>query len=138
MSSNLAALTTLVAGLAALTAPTAASAHGAAPGSSPPAAAAVSAVLLAAAAPGVIRDHAAGRSEQEALRGQYALADGRVLSVAPRGRGLVADIGEGPAQRLYAVRPQVYRTPDGALELSFTTAANGQVSGVRVAQRAAR
>jgi hypothetical protein len=138
MASKLAILTTVVAGLAALTATTDASAHGAAPGSSASAAAAVSATLLATAARGDIRDHAAGRSEQEALQGQYVLADGRVLSIAPRGRSLVADIGEGPAQRLHAVAPQVYQTPDGSLELSFTTAANGQVSGVRVAQRSAR
>jgi zona occludens toxin (predicted ATPase) len=91
-----------------------------------------------AAAEVAIHRHAASPGELEAVRGQYTLADGRILSVAPRARSLMADIGEGPAQRLYAVAHQVYRTSDGTLELSFTTDDNGQVSSVRVAQRVAR
>lgn len=90
-----------------------------------------------AAAELAFRRHVASPGELEAVRGQYTLADGRLLSVAPRARSLMADIGEGPAQRLYAVAHQVYRSSDGALELAFITDEHGQVNDVRVVQRVA-
>lgn len=54
----------------------------------------VPATLLSTASEVAIRRHAASPGELAAVRGQYTLADGRVLSVASRARSLMDDIGE--------------------------------------------
>ena len=73
----------------------------------------------------------AGR-EFEALRGQYALSDGRTLTVSGRPRRMTAQIDGLPAAELVAASPSVLVARNRQISLDFQQADNGVVREVLV------
>jgi hypothetical protein len=65
----------------------------------------------------------------QALSGSYQMADGSVLSVAQRGRRLVASIHDTELT-LVPASENTFATPDGSRQLRFHVRANGSVDGL--------
>jgi hypothetical protein len=70
--------------------------------------------------------------EFEPLRGQYALADGRTLTVSGRPKRMKAQIEGLPATELVAASPYVLVARNRQLSLTFRQADNGVVRDVLV------
>lgn len=70
-------------------------------------------------------------TEAAELQGRYALADGRVLEVARRGRRVTAYL-DGHEHVMLAVSASRLQSADGRLTLDFDAARNGNVRGVRL------
>lgn len=64
-----------------------------------------------------------------ALSGSYQMADGSVLSVAQRGRHLVASIHDAELT-LVPASDNTFATPDGTRQVRFHVRANGSVDGL--------
>ncbi len=64
------------------------------------------------------------------LAGSYAMEDGRVLDVTPRGLRLNAELEGLPSVRLVALSPTRLQSVDGRMTLDFDTAENGNARGV--------
>lgn len=70
--------------------------------------------------------------EFEPLRGQYALADGRTLTVSGRPKRMKAQIDGLPPAELVAASPSVLVARNRQMSLSFRQADNGVVRDVLV------
>ncbi len=70
--------------------------------------------------------------EFDPLRGQYALADGRTLTVSGRPKRMKAQIEGLPAAELVAASPSVLVARNRQLSLTFRQADNGVVRDVLV------
>jgi len=69
-------------------------------------------------------------TEAAALKGEFKMSNGRILTVNQKGRSLVAQMEGMPTGELKAAGPTHLVSTDGKLDLSFKAAANGSVSGV--------
>lgn len=70
--------------------------------------------------------------ELQDFKGQYDLADGRLLTVTERGKKLYAQIGGAPAVELEAVGKGTFITRWGGIRVEFDQRDNGNVAGVRL------
>lgn len=68
--------------------------------------------------------------EAAALKGEFKMSDGRILTVNQKGRAVFAEIEGVPASEMKATGPTRLVSADGRMDLSFKAAANGSVSGV--------
>lgn len=70
--------------------------------------------------------------EFAAQRGEYRLADGRLLSVGGGRTRPVVELGSAGPMPLVAVGPNQYASADGTMVLRFNARANGNVDAVTV------
>ena len=119
-----------LAGLSALSQPPQASASAAVPSSAPP----DQTVTVTATAPITLPApvYVIASREFEPLRGQYALADGRTLTVSGRPKRMRAQIDGLPPAELVAASPSVLVARNRQMSLSFRQADNGVVRDVLV------
>ena len=119
-----------LAGLSALSQPPQAPASAAAPSSAPP----DQTVTVTATAPITLPApvYVIASREFEPLRGQYALADGRTLTVSGRPKRMRAQIDGLPPAELVAASPSVLVARNRQMSLSFRQADNGVVRDVLV------
>ena len=71
------------------------------------------------------------------FRGQYDLADGRVLTITQRGQRYFMQLDNQPETEIMAVGSAAFEAKVGALRLEFTQYANGNVPAVRVIDNSA-
>ena len=64
------------------------------------------------------------------LRGQYALADGRLLTMAGSAHRIRAQFGDRPDTLVVPAGGAVFNAVDGSFRLSFNQLENGIVAGV--------
>lgn len=76
--------------------------------------------------------HLIPADEYAAMRGEYRLADGRLLSVGGGRTRPVVELGSAAPVPLVAVGPNQYASADGAIVLRFNARANGNVDAVTV------
>ncbi|MFO1337147.1 MAG: hypothetical protein U1F53_02765 [Burkholderiaceae bacterium] len=76
--------------------------------------------------------HLVPADEYAAMRGEYRLADGRLLSVGGGRTRPVAELDGAAPVRLVAVGPNQYASADGSMVLHFAGRANGNVDAVTV------
>lgn len=76
--------------------------------------------------------HLIPADEFAAMRGEYRLADGRLLTVGGGRTRPVAELGSAAPVPLVAVGPHQYASPDGNLVVRFNAHANGNVDAVTV------
>lgn len=79
--------------------------------------------------------NAADSDDLQAMKGSYALADGRVLYVSCHQRTLYAQIDAGPEVALKAAGGAVWQSAKGDLRITFQQHGNGVVSGVQLVAR---
>lgn len=70
--------------------------------------------------------------EVREFQGQYALENGKTLTVSRRGQRLFADVIGDADVELVAISQGVFVTKDGKTQVKFQQAANGNVFGVQV------
>ena len=76
--------------------------------------------------------HLIPADEYAAMRGEYRLADGRLLSVGGGRTRPVVELGSAGPMPLVAVGPNQYASADGSMVLHFNARANGNVDAVTV------
>lgn len=79
--------------------------------------------------------HLIPADEFAAMRGEYRLADGRLLTVGGGRTRPVAELGNTGPMPLVAVGPNQYASADGGLVLRFGAHANGNIDAVTVTQQ---
>jgi hypothetical protein len=95
--------------------------------------------LVCALALGCCMAAAAGAAEKtlpasdlQDFRGQYDLADGRLLTVTQRGNKLFVRMNDEPEIEVVPAGDGVFVTRWGKVRLEFDQRANGSVAGVRL------
>jgi len=64
------------------------------------------------------------------FKGQYLLADGRVLTISGSGHKIHAQLDDQPQMALVSAGGAVFTAKDGSFRLTFAQHDNGNVSGV--------
>jgi hypothetical protein len=100
-------------------------------------------IAIAAGAAALLPPPAAAQplssADFNAVRGQYTLENGALLSVSGSRRHPVAELDDHAPAPLRALSPTLYVAVDGSLQLEFVAHANGVVPAVKLTMtRAAR